>query len=263
MTSDVFAHDPVEHLPPRPSGRAGIVLTCEHASNRLPAPWSWPEADRALVDTHWAIDLGAAALTRALAEAWGCGAVLSRVSRLLIDPNRPLRGPDGDWHPTLFRRTAEDDRPVALNADVHDAEARIAACYVPYHAAVDALVAGAPGARVLSIHSFTPEYRGAEGWDVRDVELGVLWDEDVEAGEAWLEALRGSGFTVRGQEPWSGAGGYMHSAQSHAAAHGRVAVEIEARQDLLADPAAFRRLRDALLAAGDAVWPDPAPSGAR
>ena len=44
-----------------------LVLTCEHASAALPEPWTWPEEDRWLVDTHWASDIGAAAFTRRLA----------------------------------------------------------------------------------------------------------------------------------------------------------------------------------------------------
>ena len=46
---------------------ARVLLTCEHATNRLPEPWVWPEADLRLVDTHWAIDLGVADVTRKLA----------------------------------------------------------------------------------------------------------------------------------------------------------------------------------------------------
>jgi predicted N-formylglutamate amidohydrolase len=51
----------------RPASR--VALTCEHASNRIPRAWplGWPADDARVVDTHWAIDLGAEALTRELA----------------------------------------------------------------------------------------------------------------------------------------------------------------------------------------------------
>ena len=49
--------------------RAPLLLTCEHASNELPAPYTWLPADRWLVETHWAYDLGIAEVTRALAIA--------------------------------------------------------------------------------------------------------------------------------------------------------------------------------------------------
>jgi len=70
------------------SARCPIILTCEHASERMPEPFRFPEEDAWLVGTHWAYDLGAADLTRELADAIGAAAVLSRFSRLLIDPNR-------------------------------------------------------------------------------------------------------------------------------------------------------------------------------
>ena len=55
----------------RGGDRAGVLVTCEHASERLPSPWSWSERDRRLVGTHWAFDLGAADLAREYAEMVG------------------------------------------------------------------------------------------------------------------------------------------------------------------------------------------------
>ena len=48
---------------------ARVLLTCEHASNALPEPWTWPADDRWIVDTHWAFDLGIADVTRHVARA--------------------------------------------------------------------------------------------------------------------------------------------------------------------------------------------------
>ena len=78
------------------AGDAGVVLTCEHASNRLPEPWKWSERDQRLIDDHWAWDIGAADFSRELADRLGAVAVLARFTRLLVDANRPL---DSD---TLF-----------------------------------------------------------------------------------------------------------------------------------------------------------------
>lgn len=209
------------------------VLTCEHASNRLPEPWFWPEADRRLVEMHWAYDLGIAEVTRRLAAATGSPAVLSRFSRLLIDPNRPV---DSD---TLLRGIA-DGQPVALNQGVTAADRaeRIARYYEPYHAACDALVGGFSGLPVVSLHSFTPSYEGQP----REVQLGVLYDDDDAWGEAWYAFLSGRGYDVRRNEPWSGKQGLMYGPQRHARRYGRRAVELEVRQDLATDPAEVDRL---------------------
>ncbi|MFK7927398.1 MAG: N-formylglutamate amidohydrolase, partial [Myxococcota bacterium] len=142
-----MSSEAVEILP----GAGPVVLTCEHASLRLPDPWTWPDADRWLVGTHWSVDLGIAPLVRALSALTQWPAVLSRFSRLLVDANR-IESSD-----TLFRTVAEG-RPVQLNADLSEEEKkrRLNEMYHPYHAAVDAMVRNNPGALIFSLHSFTP-----------------------------------------------------------------------------------------------------------
>ncbi|MCB9662620.1 MAG: N-formylglutamate amidohydrolase [Alphaproteobacteria bacterium] len=225
-------HDAVEWIPATGTSPA-VVLTCEHASERLPSPYAWPEEDARLAGTHWAFDLGIAPFARALAAELGAPAVLSRFSRLLVDPNRPLDAP------TLFRDVA-DGAPVHLNTGLDAAERaqRIERFYTPYHAACDAAVAQAPGAAVLGLHSYTPLYEGAP----RAVEVGVLFEDDTDLGAAWLELLDGHGYDVRPNEPWSGLEGLMYSPQLHARRHGRRAIELEIRNDLLADPDQVARL---------------------
>lgn len=222
------------------SPRLPLVLSCEHASADLPPPWQWPEADRRLLRTHWSWDRGAAELTLELAEALGVGAVLARFTRLLIDPNRPLDSP------TLCRAEAEG-LPVQLNQDLseEDRAARIAGWWQPYHDAFDDLVRRSPGAHVLSVHGFTPVYEGQP----RAVQLGVLWDADADDGRRLLAALDEGVWDVRGNEPYSGIGGFMYSAQHHAARHGRRAVELEVRDDLLTDPVARGQIGRSLVRA--------------
>ncbi len=214
---------------------APVVLTCEHATQRMPLGWRWPAADRRLVDTHWAFDLGARGITRALSGAMSAPAVLSRFSRLLIDPNRPERG-----SPTLFRADAEG-LPVALNTahlDEPERRRRIEHLWRPYHEAIDRALEASTAPTVLAIHTFTPLYEG----EPRTVEIGVLFDGDQALAEEVATTL-GSRWHVRMNEPYSGQNGLMFAAESHARAHGRRAVELEIRQDLAVDP----RFRDDLV----------------
>lgn len=217
--------DPVEIVS---GGGAGVVLTCEHASERTPPGYSWPEADARLAGTHWAYDLGAREITLELATAIGAPAVLARFSRLFVDPNRPLDAP------TLFRAEAEG-LPVAMNVALAAGERgrRIRELYEPFHAEVEAMVRQTKDAKlVFAIHTFTPLYEGAP----REVELGVLFDrEDDLAGELHRELLR-SGRNVALNEPWSGKDGLIYSADGHAQRHGLKALELEVRQDLAVDP---------------------------
>jgi predicted N-formylglutamate amidohydrolase len=209
-----------------------VILTCEHASERLPEPFRFPEEDAWLAGTHWAYDLGAAELTRELARALGAGAVLSRFSRLLIDPNRSPTAPD------LFRKIAEG-RAVALNQHVGDEERELRfAMSNAYHAAIDRALDADRARLILSIHSFTPVYEGTP----RAVELGVLFDEETELAESVQAAFVEAGFAALLNEPYSGKFGLMYAVDRHAKQHGRRALELEVRQDLACDPAGRRRI---------------------
>ncbi|HEX6245888.1 MAG TPA: N-formylglutamate amidohydrolase [Polyangiales bacterium] len=226
-----FEHEAYEELVGGPDAPA--VLSCEHASPRLPEPYSWHEADRWLVGTHWSYDLGARELTLELARALSAGAVLSRYTRLLIDPNRSLDQPD------LFRKSAEG-KPVHLNTGLSDAERarRIQLYYDPFHAALDQALARSHAPLLFSIHSFTPNYEGV----VRDVEVGVLFNKEEEHADALFEQLSRAFPAVRKNEPWSGRGGLIYSAESHAQRFKRVPLELEVRQDRLEDPSYRARM---------------------
>ena len=210
-----------------------LLLTAEHASERMPSPWEWPEADRWLVGTHWAYDIGAAELTRELARRLGATAVLARFTRLLADPNRP----EGD--PTLFREVAEG-HPVALNRGLSPEERarRLERLWRPYHAAVDAAVRASNAPLVLAIHTFTPLYEG----EARQLEVGVLFDREEDLAKELHDALGAVGVNVALNEPYSGRAGLIYSAHRHAETHGRRALELEVRQDLAVEDVFRERL---------------------
>ena len=220
------------------TGNARVLLICEHASNRLPAPWVWPEADRWLVNSHWAIDLGIAAITKALADELGATAVLSRFSRLLVDPNRKPGSPD------LFR-TVADGRDVALNQDLSaDEQAeRIGRLYQPYHDVIDELMRASDGCFLLSMHSFTPVYEGAPP---RWMDVGILFDDEDALAARVAPLVKGHGLTTALNEPYTGKGGMMYAAQSHADRHRWRALEIEVRQDRATNPSYRPRIVDAM-----------------
>ena len=113
----------------------GLILLCDHASNRVPAAYGSLGLDGAALARHIAYDPGAAAVTRALAARLGAPAVLSTFSRLLIDPNR------GEDDPTLVMRLS--DRAVIpgnRDVDAGERDRRIAAWHRPYHAAIGAAI---------------------------------------------------------------------------------------------------------------------------
>lgn len=202
--------------------RGGVFFTCEHASNRVPHPWRPRPADRRLLAMHWGYDIGAAHLTRELAQQMHGLALLARFSRLLCDANRAPEDP------TLVLRRTDDGDP-SFNHRV-DLAARVARFHVPFHDAVDRLVARSRPALLVSIHSFTPVFRGK----ARPMEAGVLFDRHDELSLSLVDALRAEGLRTEANEPYSGKDGLIYSAARHGGRHGLPYLEIELRQDLVA-----------------------------
>ena len=195
-----------------------VLVTCEHASQRLPDGLALPPADSHLLGSHWSVDLGAEECVRELLQRCASAAaglvlvgLLSRCSRLVVDVNRPV---DSE---TLIRTTAEG-RSIQLNSQLspHDFEDRVCRFHAPYHAKLQRLRAEFAPQAALSVHSFTPLYEGQR----RELEVGVLYrrQEDAEAARLLLASLRQAGLKAELNEPWSGMRGFMHAMDSLTAA---------------------------------------------
>ncbi len=209
------------------SGNCPLLLLCDHASNALPE--GGLGLDPGLLATHIAYDIGAAAVTRALAAAYGAPAFLGVWSRLLIDLNR------GADDPTLVMKLSDGSIiPGNRDADAAEVARRIAAWHAPYHAAIVAeLDRMGPAAMVVSMHSFTPAWKGRpRPWDV-----GVLYDRDIRLSAPLMKRLAEAGFTVGDNEPYTGAleGDTLYR---HGTLRGLPHVLIEMRQDLIDSDAA-------------------------
>lgn len=252
------------------AGTAPLLLLCDHASNALPP--GGLGLDPALLTTHIAHDIGAAAVTRTLAAAWGAPAILGAWSRLLIDLNR------GADDPTLVMKLSDGSAiPGNRDADADEVARRIKAYHAPYHAAItrelDRMEAALPRARdsapiagemavagsgrgaplrlsarkargasegqkgkekpvILSLHSFTPSWKAVP----RKWDVGVLYDQDTRLAAPLMHRLAQAGFTVGDNEPYAGAleGDTLNR---HGTKRGLPHVLLEMRQDLIGDPA--------------------------
>ena len=70
-----------------------ILFLCDHASNRIPLELNTLGLSEDDLSSHIASDIGAGALTRALAKAFEAPALLGIWSRLLVDLNRGADDP--------------------------------------------------------------------------------------------------------------------------------------------------------------------------
>ena len=209
-----------------------LLILCDHASNYVPPEFGSLGLSPAEFERHIAYDIGMRGVTLALARLLGAPAVLSRFSRLVIDPTR------GEDDPTLLMRLS-DGAVVPGNAKAGPDEIarRVARFHRPYHDAIsaqlDAIVDAGDTPVILSMHSFTPAWKGAP----RPWHVGLLWDRDDRLTRPLLEALgREPGLIVGDNEPYDGAlvGDTLHQ---HGTRRGFPHTLVEIRQDLVRDEA--------------------------
>lgn len=229
--ADTPLHDtPVEVR--NASGGGPFLLVCEHASNFIPPEYGTLGLDDAALESHIAWDPGALAVADEMARLLDAPLVAARVSRLVYDCNRP---PDS---PSAMPAESEIYRiPGNAGLTAGQRQARTQAVYHPFRAAL-ATAIDAHGARrgppaIVTVHSFTPVWRGV----ARAVEVGVLHDDDARLADAMLSAAGdGDGLAVRRNEPYGPEDGVTHTLREHALPRGLANVMIEIRNDLIATP---------------------------
>ncbi len=241
----------------------GLLLICDHARNTLPPRYGDLGLPASEFTRHIAFDIGVEGVTRQVAASLGVPAIMTRYSRLLIDPNRGLDDP------TLIMKLS-DGAIVPGNAEITEAERqfRIDSYYQPYHNAVIDLIEQFHSAGIvpalLSIHSFTAHWKGVP----RPWHAGILWDHgDNRFANPLIAGLAEDRRLVVGDNvPYSG-GLSGDSMDKHGTRRGLAHALLEIRQDLVADQSGIDewagRLNDTLpkFMSSPELHSDPRPYG--
>ena len=225
------ADDPAPFQLHRAHGTSPFVLIADHAGQAIPArlgDLGVPQSER---DRHIGWDIGIAGVTERLSEMLDAFAILQTYSRLVIDCNRPL-GAEGS---TVTR---SDSTPVPANEGLTEDEKvrRALQIFAPYHARItqelDQRSTGPQAPVLIAMHSFTPVFGGiARPWHA-----GVLYHRDTRLAHALLAALRAeTGLIVGDNEPYAITDGSDYAIPVHGEQRGLLHVELEIRQDLIAD----------------------------
>lgn len=213
------------------SGACPLVLACDHASNHVPERFAGLGLSPADLARHIAWDPGALGVARAIGARLDATLVASGRSRLIIDCNRDPSAADSI---PLISETTEIPGNRALPAD--ERRRRIAEVYEPFHGALDSVLAAKESkgpVALVSIHSFTPIYRGVE----RPWPIGVLFDVDQRLSHPIIERLSARGdLNVGVNQPYSPRDGVYHTLDRHGQSRGRPTAMIEIRNDLIATP---------------------------
>jgi predicted N-formylglutamate amidohydrolase len=235
MVAVLLSHDDPAPFDVQGRGaRSPFFLICDHAGRLLPralGTLGLSEDERA---RHVAWDLGALGVAQKVASALDAHLVWQRYSRLVIDCNRPLDA--GDSIATRSERTA-----IPGNADVGPAAAAARAheIFDPYHdeirAALDRRKEEGRTTILVAVHSFTPVFMDlARPWHV-----GVLYNRDTRVAAPLLELLRREGdlgdLRVGDNQPYAVSDESDFSINHHGERRGIPHVELEIRQDLIAD----------------------------
>ena len=191
---------------------------------------------------HIAWDIGVGGLGPLLSQRLGAPFIAQRFSRLVIDCNRdPARA---DSIPQV-----SDGTLIPGNAELTDAEreARIAQVFTPYHATIaaelDARAARGLPTIVVALHSFTPVMQAFR----RPWRFGILHLGESAFSDAMLARLRAEpdAGEVGDNEPYR-MDDVDFTIPHHAIGRGLDYVELEVRQDLLADATGQQAIADLL-----------------
>jgi predicted N-formylglutamate amidohydrolase len=209
-----------------------FVIVVDHAGRATPGALDRLGLAEAAYDLHIAYDVGALGLARRLAATLNACVISQPYSRLVIDCNRAPSQPG-----SIVEVSDGVTIPGNLALDQRAQAARAAAIHEPYHRRIGEELEArrAQGLRTVLLcqHSFTPSLNGvARPWHV-----GVLHLGDSAVSRAMLDLLCDeSDLTVGDNQPYA-MDGTDFTAPFHVRAHGCEMLELEVRQDLIADEA--------------------------
>ena len=207
-----------------------FLLLGDHAGRIIPRRLEQLGVSDAALDRHIAWDIGIAGLGTRLSALLDAAFIRQVYSRLVVDCNRRPGAPGA-------MPAVSDGVPIPGNRDLSPqaVAARMAEIYQPYQDAIASALdarAGKPTV-LIALHSFTPSMQGVD----RPWRLGVLHRHDSAFSSAVLALLRADlGELVGDNAPYA-MDDTDNTIPLHADARGLDYLELEVRQDLIADAA--------------------------
>jgi predicted N-formylglutamate amidohydrolase len=225
------AADPAVYRLCRPDGAAPYVFTADHAGRAIPHALGSLGMSAADLDRHIAWDIGIAGLAERLAERLDAFAIAQTYSRLVIDCNRAPGTPQ-----SIVTESERTPIPGNVGISAVEAQTRAAVIFHPYHdrirAELDARAASGRRTLLVALHSFTPVFLGMS----RPWHCGVLYQRDARLGHLLLaSACREPGLVVGDNQPYAVSDATDYGIPVHGEQRGIAHVELEIRQDLIAD----------------------------
>lgn len=212
-----------------PQGKGRVLLVCEHASQNIPPEFNNLGLSKKAQQSHAAWDPGALAVGTHMADILDAKFVVSNISRLVYDCNRPPEAIGA-----MAPKSEIFDIPGNLALDDIARKDRTDRFYRPFQNLLSSTITAADIPPIIvTIHSFTPVYQGVE----REVEIGILHDCDTKIADSILAiAGRYTSLNVQRNQPYGPQDGVTHTLQIHGINNGLRNVMIEIRNDLITTP---------------------------
>jgi predicted N-formylglutamate amidohydrolase len=215
------------------TGGSVFFLACDHGGRVIPRRLGRLGLEEPDTLRHIAWDIGIAEVGKQISAQLDAALIVQTYSRLVIDCNRDPSVPSS------IPETSEDTE-IPGNRDLSDADraARRDAIFRPYQDSIAAVLDRREAAGRLSVlvalHSFTPVFRRVS----RPWHVGVLFNRDARLAHPLAKLLRAEGdLTVGENEPYRVTDLTDYTVPVHGERRGLPHVEIEIRQDLIAEPA--------------------------
>ena len=215
------------------AGRAVFFLTCDHAGRAIPRRLGWLGLAEPDTMRHIAWDIGIGAVGQLLSARLDAALIRQTYSRLVIDCNRDPTVPSSI--PEISETT---EIPGNRGLTEIARAARVESVFRPYHerirAALDRREAEGRASVLVALHSFTPVFKGVS----RPWHAAVLFNRDPRLAHILVGLLRAeSGLVIGENEPYAVTDLTDYTVPVHGERRGLPYVEIEIRQDLIAEPA--------------------------
>ena len=234
-------------------GGSPFVLIGDHAGRAVPSRLGDLGVPPQAMDRHIAWDIGIAGLGERMSRALDAPFIRQVYSRLVIDCNRPPDVPS-----SIVELSEHTVIPGNRALTAADRALRVNEIFRPYHNRLRTELdrrQNIPTA-LVTIHSFTPVFKGiARPWH-----MGLLYNRDTRLAKALSDILsREPGLVVGDNEPYSVSDATDYTIPVHGEQRGLPHIEIEIRQDLIADEAGQRAWAERTAAALSASWRAIAP----
>ena len=203
-----------------------LILTCEHASNFIPAAYR-KDFNHATLSSHKGFDIGAQSAAEFISKSLKCPLILGKVSRLLIDLNR------SKTNDKYFSNYTKQLTPINQSKIIDK-------YYLPFrNTAYEHIQNSLKNKKNIilhvSVHSFTPKLNGQD----RNNDIGLLYDPshhlEKTFSKQWADNLKlisDNSIKVRFNYPYLGTSDGHTSALRKQIHHRYIGIELEINQRL-------------------------------